>query len=127
MKIAELKPRSAISVTEGDSLRFAAKHLADDEIGVLIVFDARGPAGIFSERDLVRAVADGADLDDEPVDEYMTKAPVSVDENSGLGDAIAKMNEFGVRHLLVLEEKEVVGVISVRDILALLGTGWPEL
>ena len=49
-----------------------------------------------------------------------------VGAESGLGDAIAKLNEFGVRHLLVDEEGDITGMISMRDILALLGTNWPS-
>jgi CBS domain-containing protein len=127
MRVGDLKPRTAITITRGETLRAAAKHLADDDIGALVVFDATGAVGIFSERDLARSVADGADLDDEPVDEYMTEAPVTIPCDSGLGGAIARMNEFGVRHLLVVDGGDVVGVISMRDLLALLGTAWPEL
>ena len=82
---------------------------------------------MLSERDLARAAADEADLDETPVEDYMTDAPIRVGAESGLGDAIAKLNEFGVRNLLVDEEGDITGMISMRDILALLGTNWPEL
>ena len=127
MRIKDLKPRTAITVAREETLRAAAKHLADDDIGALVVLDAVGAVGIFSERDLARSVADGADLDEEPLDEYMTEAPVTVPYNSGLGEAIAKMNEYGVRHLVVVDGRDVIGMISMRDLLALLGTEWPEL
>ena len=127
MKVSDLHPRSIIDISRDDSLREAARHLADDDIGVLAIFDATGPAGVLSERDLARAIADDADLDKTPVEDYMTDAPIRVAAESGLGDAIAKLNEFGVRHLLVDEEGDITGMISMRDILALLGTNWPEL
>jgi CBS domain-containing protein len=127
MRVSDLKPRSIIDVSPEDSLREAARHLADDDIGCLAVFDAHGPAGVLSERDLARAVADDADLDETPVEEYMTAAPVRVSADSGLGDAIAKLNEHGVRHLLVDEQGDITGMISIRDIMAILGTNWPEL
>lgn len=124
MRIKDLKPRTAITVTREETLRAAAKHLADDDIGVL---GAVGAVGIFSERDLARSVADGADLDEEPVDEYMTEAPVTVPYDSGLREAIARMNEYGIHHLVVVDGRDVIGMISMRDLLALLGTAWPEL
>lgn len=127
MRIKDLKPRGAITVARGETLRAAAKHLADDDIGALVVFNASGAVGIFSERDLARAVADGADLDEEQVEEYMTQSPLTVENDSGIGTAIAKMNDFGVRHLVVVEERDVVGMISMRDLIGLLGTAWPEL
>ena len=126
MRIKDLHPRSAITVSPGETLRGAAKLLADDDVGALVVFGA-GLAGVFSERDLARAVADGADLEREPVEEYMTPAPVTVDLEGPIGDAIGKMNEFGVRHLVVLDDGDVAAVISVRDLMGLLGTAWPEL
>lgn len=127
MRIKDLKPRGAITVARGETLRAAAKHLADDDIGALVVFNASGAVGIFSERDLARAVADGADLDEEQVEEYMTQSPLTVENDSGIGAAIAKMNDFGVRHLVVVEQRDVVGMISMRDLIGLLGTAWPEL
>ena len=127
MKVSDMKPRQIIDVSKNDSLREAARHLADDDIGALAVFDATGPAGVLSERDLARAIADDADLDRTPVEEYMTLSPVKVSATSGVGDAIAKLNEYGVRHLLVDEDGEIIGMISMRDIMSLLGTNWPEL
>lgn|SRR5687768_12845280 len=127
MKIADLQPRDAVTVSTGETLEGAAKRLADDEIGLLVVYGAGGVAGVFSERDLVRAVADGVELDEEQVGDYMTPAPVAVELQSGLGEAISKMNEFGLRHVLVLDAGELVGVVSIRDVMALLGTRWPEL
>jgi len=127
MKVSDLKPRSVIDISPEDTLRDAARHLADDDIGALAVFDSHGAAGVLSERDLARAVADEADLDVTPVEDYMTNAPIKVGATSSLGDAISKLNEFGVRHLLVVEEGDITGMISMRDILALLGTDWPEL
>lgn len=127
MRISDLDPRSAITVDGSESLRYAAKHLADDDIGVLAVFNASGLVGILSERDLARAVADGADLDEEQVGEYMTDSPVRVEVGDAVGTAIAKMNEFSVRHLVVVNGGDVVGMLSMRDLIALLGTAWPEL
>ena len=127
MKVGDLKPRGIIDVSRNDSLRDAARHLADDDIGALAVFDATGPAGVLSERDLARAVADGADLDETPVEEYMTPSPIRVASTSAVGDAIAKLNEYGVRHLLVDQDGDITGMISMRDIMSILGTDWPEL
>ena len=127
MKIKDLRPRSAITVFREESLRMAAKRLTDDDIGALVVLGAVGPVGIFSERDLARSVADGTDLDEEPVDEYMTEAPVTIQYDSGAGEAIAKMNEYGVRHLVVVDGRDVIGMISMRDLVALVGTARPEL
>jgi CBS domain-containing protein len=92
--------------------------LAEEEIGAVAVLGARGPSGIFSERDLARAVADETDLDEEVVDAYMTQSPVSIPIDASVPRAVEKMNEFGVRHLLVVDGRDPVGMISMRDVLA---------
>jgi CBS domain-containing protein len=127
MRICDMNPRGAITVERGETLRGASKRLADDDIGALIVFNTNGLAGIFSERDLARAVADGADLDEEQVEDFMTESPVTVDHYCAIGAAISYMNEHAVRHLVVVDEGDVVGMISIRDLVALFGTAWPEL
>jgi CBS domain-containing protein len=118
----------AVTIESTDNLRQASRELAGDNIGSLIVSDSRGCVGILTERDLTRAIADEVDLDTTTVEEYMTESPIEVDRNGAIGDAIAKMNEYEVRHLVVTEDgNNVVGVVSMRDIFGLLGTGWPEL
>ena len=127
MKIKELKPRMPVTITKSESLSAAAKVLADEDIGALVVYEPKGLAGIVSERDIVRAVADGCDLADTEVCEYMTEAPVVAEESAVIGDAIAKMNGSGIRHIVVVSDGDVSGMISMRDVVALLGTDWPEL
>lgn len=127
MRVRELHPRDAVTVSKAESLRGAAKLMADDDVGALLVIGATAMEGVFSERDLARAVADGVDLDEAEVMEYMTAAPVSVDENGYIGEIISEMNEFGIRHVVVLEDGEPLGMVSMRDVLALLGTRWPEI
>lgn len=121
MKVRKLHPRLAITVDRSETLTGAAKHLADDDIGTLLIFGAAGLEGIFSERDLVRAVSDGAELEVEQVGSYMTEAPIRIDLTSDLEDAFATMNEYSVRHLVVTDGEDIVGVISSRDMLALFG------
>lgn len=128
MRVKELEPRDAVTVVGSDSLRDAAKHLSEDDIGVLVVMDSHGPVGVIGERDIVRAIADDADISSTQVVAYMTEAPLSLTDDSALGEAIRLMNEWGFRHLVVrTDQGEVSGVISMRDVVALLGTNWPEL
>src|SRR5687767_6678710 len=126
MKVRELKPRMPVTVNKSESLRSASKLLADEDIGALVVFE-QGMRGVLSERDIVRAIADGCDLQETEVCEYMTTSPVAVDEDAPLGEAVARMNEAGIRHVVILSEGFVSGMISMRDVIALLGTRWPEL
>ena len=127
MKVKDLSPRNIVTVVEGESLMNAAKALAEEEVGDVVVYGATGAIGVFSERDLTRAVADGVDLLDTTVEEYMTRSVVSVDWNASINDGVSKMNDLGIRHVVVLRDGEAQGMLSMRDIVGLLGTTWPEL
>ena len=116
MKVEEASRGRLVTIWENEALIEAAKRLADEDIGALIVFGSRGARGVFSERDLTRAVADGVDLEKVEVDEYMTESPVSISKGATLRRAVEKMDEFAIRHLVVLDEGEPVGVLSVRDV-----------
>jgi CBS domain-containing protein len=73
--------------------------------------------GVFSERDLTRLVASNIPLN-SPVDEYMKRDPVVLNENATVRDAIDAIMKYGVRHLPILDEKRrVVGIISIRDLM----------
>lgn len=127
MRIKELNPRIPVTISKAESLASAAKLLADEDIGALVVFEPQGIAGVISERDIVRAIADGCNPDSTEVCEYMTEAPVVTEEDAFIGDAIAKMNDSAIRHVVVTSHGDVSGMISMRDVVALLGTRWPEL
>jgi signal-transduction protein with cAMP-binding, CBS, and nucleotidyltransferase domain len=117
MKIGELTSRSMVETDIHESLMSAAVQLASNEVGALIVYDSDGPAGIFSERDLLQAVADGTDLEGTRVRDYMTVSPVRIESESSLDEGIEKMSNLGVRHLIVVENDEIVGMVSARDVL----------
>ena len=71
-----------------------------------------------SERDLVVAIAEGADVDDDRVDDVMALDVVLARPDTAVGDAIAAMLEGGIRHLPVMDGERLLGVTSMRDLLA---------
>jgi len=73
--------------------------------------------GIFTERDLLRAVAEGADLDTEPISTWMTEYPDSFHPEMDVEEAAEWMLATGFRHLPVVDGGDVVGVISIKDVL----------
>lgn len=117
MKIGEITSRSMVETDIHENLMSAAVQLASNDVGALIVYDSEGPAGIFSERDLVQAVADGTNLEGTRVRDYMTVSPARIESESSLDEGIAKMSDLGVRHLVVVENGEIVGMVSARDVL----------
>lgn len=116
MKVLEASQGRLVTIFENESLKEAANRLVDEDVGALVVYGSRGVRGIISERDLIRAFSDDVDFEVVEVDEYMTEAPVSINQDSTLRRAVEKMDEYSIRHLLVLAEGEPVGVLSVRDV-----------
>jgi CBS domain-containing protein len=127
MKVKDLEPRMPITISKSESLNAAARLLVDEDIGALVVYEPHGLEGVISERDLIRALADGCDLEVTEVCDYMTGAAVVSEEDAVIGDAVGKMNQMGIRHVVVTSEGDVSGMISMRDVVSLLGEDWsPE-
>lgn len=86
-------------------------------VGAVLVLDDLGvPVGVFTERDLVRVVAEGLSLD-TPLDRIARKELIKASPNESVLEAAAKMIEHNIRHLPVVEGNRVVGVVSIRDAL----------
>lgn len=112
--------RRLIGVGSDFSLRDVARELYECEIGVVLVDNPGGPTGLVSERDLVAAVADGDDLDERQALDVMTADLVTAGPDDTIAAVGALMCEAGVRHVPVVVDGTVVGVVSVRDVLAAL-------
>ena len=105
------------TVPAGTSVRDAVALLADKKIGAVPVLDSGSISGIFSERDLVRCVADhGPDVLDWNVDRVMSAPVHTVDPNTPILSALATMTERRMRHLPVVEGGEIRGIVSIGDL-----------
>lgn len=112
-----------------DSLMDAATLLADKGIGVVAVIDENFRlAGVLSERDLVRVfVKRRAELDHLKVSDAMSRKIIGCSPGNSHVDAAALMRRHKVRHLPVVEDEMLVGMISIRDLLEVFGpTRTPE-
>ena len=107
-----------VTLSPGDSLRDVAKALAAARTGLGIV-DVEG-GGVITERDVLRAIAGGTDLDRASARDHMTAHPVTVAPETPLDDACDLMIARGVRHLLVSEGETLVGVLNMRDVVGVL-------
>ena len=117
MKIKELTLEKAITAGMDESLADAADRMRFYDIGALPVVDRERLIGIVTERDIVRAVADGARVELTPAADYMTPAPATIGPEADLEHAIAVMAALRVRHLPVVEAGRLVGMVSLRDVL----------
>ncbi len=110
--------KTVVHLDPADNVRAAAKEMRAAHVASVVVTD-RGAdhlEGIFTERDLTdRVVAMGLDPDSTPLAAVMTPCPVTVDRKTSVRDALRCMYENRLRHLPIVEDGKVVGVLSMRD------------
>jgi CBS domain-containing protein len=105
---------------DGDArLADAAERMQNEQVGSVVVNVGGRFVGILTERDLTRAIADGADPRDTTAADYMTAAPAAVHLDADIHAVAATMFEFECRHLPVMSEddSQVIGMVSIRDLL----------
>ena len=117
MTVRDLVAGDVVWVAPEATLRKGAEMMVSTEVGSVAVEVDGALEGIFTERDLLRAVAEGADLDTEPISTWMTEYPDSFDPEMGVEEAAEWMLATGFRHLPVVHGGDVVGVISIKDVL----------
>ena len=117
MDVRDAMSTTILTIGPTHTLRQAARLMAERKVGAAVVLDpdADGP-GILTERDVLEAVAQGQDPDTEVCADHLTPDAVTARPDWDLGRAAAAMVGGGFRHLVVCEESDVVGVLSVRDI-----------
>jgi predicted transcriptional regulator len=118
--VREVMSRGAFSIDEKMTLRSLASVLAELDIGVALVARPDGDAGIVSERDVVRALAEGADADEVWAADIMVDALVLAEPEETIVDVAHRMVAEGVRHVAIVERGTIVGVVSARDVLPVL-------
>lgn len=106
-----------LSVGPSHTLREAARLMSERGVGAAVVIDPDGHGpGIVTERDILNAIGAGEDPDSEPVASHLTRDVVFAAPGWSLEEAAAAMVRGGFRHLIVVEGGEMVGVLSVRDV-----------
>lgn len=100
------------------TLREAASKLCDNWMGALLIHGPGGVEGILTERDILWAVSDGADLEQERVRAYMTEELETVDGDTSIRATAETMLRDEIRHVLVTAgDGKITGVVSIRDVL----------
>jgi CBS domain-containing protein len=110
--------RPLYHVDPSEKVRDVARRMSDWNVGAIAVLDAGRLVGVFSERDLMtRVVAPGLNPDETPVGNVMTRELIVGDPAEGVPAALAKMHSVNCRHLPVVAGGNLVGMISLRDLL----------
>lgn len=116
--IGDLASSQVISVDTTARLRTVIEHLVDGGVGFIVVMDSGSVAGVVSEHDVLRAIHDGADIDEVPAADIMSTDLVTAAATDSVSDVARLMSETRVRHVLILGDDG--GVVSIRDIVAAL-------
>lgn len=107
-----------LAVHPDDTLMRVAELIIEDSVGAVVVRGTGGPAGVVSERDVVGAVVEGLDLEADRASDVMAMDVVSIDAAEPISAAAAAMLSGSVRHLPVVADGALIGVVSIRDVLA---------
>ncbi len=109
---------AVVTVTPGTTMRDAAQVLAKRKIGTVVISeDGHRPLGILSERDIVREIANrGANVLNEPVNAFMTSKLVTCSRDASADAVLATMTEKRFRHMPVIEGDNMVGLITLGDV-----------
>jgi CBS domain-containing protein len=114
--IGEMMAREILSVAPEDTIGEAAEKMVERRVGSAVVLDYGRLIGIFTERDLLRAVADRVHSSEARVREWMTAEPITVGPETSAEEAARIMLDHGFRHLPVIEGERAVGIVSIRDV-----------
>ena len=117
MQVSQGMSSSVLTIGPGHKLRDAARQMSDRKVGAAVVVDPDMPGpGIITERDILLSLGAGQDPDDELVQDHLTDTLIFAAPDWSLERAAQTMIENGFRHLLVIDGGELVGVLSMRDI-----------
>jgi len=127
MTVADIMTDAAITDEPGDSLADASARMWQQQTGSLLIMEGETLAGIVTERDILRSVAEGKDPTTCSLRDVMTTDVVTISPDTGIKDAASIMFEKWFRHLpVVTGDGKVVGIISLRDLLTLVAEGMEE-
>jgi citrate synthase len=115
--VADVMSSPAITASPRESVAEVAERMSANRLGSVVVVEDRRPVGILTERDLVRFAGSGADASVTKVAEWMTERPDVVAPEVEVTEAWRNLAERGYRHIPVVEDTELVGVVSMRDVM----------
>lgn len=115
--LLKVKGNDVWAVSPNSAAIDTLKMLAEKDVGALVVLENDVLVGIISERDFVRSIAAGSECDlNSPTSNYMTKEVVIVSPEHTIEKCMQLMTEKHIRHLPVVENSKIVGVISIGDV-----------
>lgn len=117
MPVSSVRLSRPHTVLATQTVREAIATMKSDPTAAVVVMDGTTVAGIFTDRDVLTRVAGRPGVMDEPVARYMTADPVVMRDDDMMAFALNKMGDGGFRHMPVMHDGELVGMITVRDVM----------
>ena len=117
MEVREGMSNVVLTLGPGHTLREAATRMVEKGVGAAVVIDEAYPGPrVISERDILNSLGKGEDPDSESVGDHMSDSVIAAAPDWSLERAAGEMSRRGIRHLVVYEGPDLVGVLSMRDI-----------
>jgi CBS domain-containing protein len=114
--VGEIMTKELITVESGATVAEAATVMGERKVGSALVIDGGELVGIFTERDIVRALSQDFDAPGHPITHWMTRDPLTISPETTVKEALDVMLTRGFRHLPVLDGTTPVGMVSMRDL-----------
>jgi CBS domain-containing protein len=114
--VADNMTRSLLTISADATLGEAASRMVERGVGAVVVLEGEDVKAILTERDVLKAVADGHD-GSAPIADWMTRHPETIEPTDTTDHAASLMIHGGYRHLPVVDEGRVVGIVSIRDLM----------
>jgi len=112
--------REIYTVPKGTTIKDAVFYMAEKGVGLIPIMDEGKLVGVFSERDLVkRVIAKNKSLVDTKVEDVLSSNLIVAQTDEANESVLAKMKEAKIRHILIIENEKLIGVLSMRDLLEL--------
>jgi len=116
MKVREVMTQVVLTADTGTTIAEAASLMAQRRVGSALVVDGEDLLGIFTERDIVKALSQDASATHQAIGHWMTEHPQTISPEATVDEALRRMLDGGFRHLPVVHGGRMVGMVSMRDL-----------
>jgi CBS domain-containing protein len=120
MQISGVMRVRLVTASPDETTLAAIRRMLEGGVGSVVVVEGTVPVGIFTERDVLKLAGQGANFDTTLLRDAMTPNPLTISSEDGILDAAQLMGARKLRHLPVVEGGNLVGIVSIRDVLAFL-------
>ncbi|SEF16844.1 CBS domain-containing protein [Jiangella alba] len=126
MRVDEIMTNPTITDSTTGTLRSAAEQMWRQQTGSVVIVEGDEIVGIITERDVMRAVGRGADPDEAPITEVMTREVITAEPGTHVREAARLMAQHWIRHLPIVDDGKLAGILSQRDVIGVFAALWYE-